>query len=67
MSRSENERLPTELGWRVRDEVVAVEAILRISDKIGEATSLFTEDGEGGSKSTKLLRARGFHAATHGV
>lgn len=60
---AENERLPTELGWNVRDEVVEVQAILRISDMIGKATSLFTGSGEesGGSGTAKKLR-RGFHA-----
>ncbi|KAL2166318.1 hypothetical protein VTG60DRAFT_2950 [Thermothelomyces hinnuleus] len=62
---SENERLPTELGWRVRDEVVRVEAILRISDMIGEATSLLTRDPDGGPAVNITRRAplrRGFHA-----
>ncbi|KAK4143081.1 Chloroperoxidase [Dichotomopilus funicola] len=54
----QHERLPTELGWRVRDEVVSVAAILRISGLIGNATSLFVDSGEGSEK----LR-RGFHAA----
>jgi hypothetical protein len=60
----ENERLPTELGWNVREEVVAVEAILRISDMIGEATSLLTADSDGaaGSNCTKKAPRRGFHA-----
>ncbi|KAK4033342.1 heme-thiolate peroxidase [Parachaetomium inaequale] len=59
-----NERLPSELGWHVRDEVVQVEAILRISDMIGKASSLFTKDSDGGSGSncTKQALRRGFHA-----
>ncbi|KAK4236148.1 heme-thiolate peroxidase [Achaetomium macrosporum] len=59
----QNERLPTELGWRVRDRVVSVKAILRISDMIGSATSLITDSGEGsgGNGMARKLR-RGFHA-----
>ncbi|KAK4118850.1 Cloroperoxidase [Parathielavia appendiculata] len=57
----QNERLPTELGWRVRDEVVQVEAILRISDLIGKATGLLTVDESAGNGTTKKL-PRGFHA-----
>ncbi|EAQ84448.1 hypothetical protein CHGG_08462 [Chaetomium globosum CBS 148.51] len=62
----QNERLPTELGWNVREEVVAVEAILRISNMIGKATSLITNqdsDGSAGSNCTKRGLRRGFHAA----
>ncbi|KXX82063.1 putative sterigmatocystin biosynthesis peroxidase stcC [Madurella mycetomatis] len=60
----QNERLPTELGWRVRDEVVKVEAILSISGMIGRAASLFTDsDGCGGNGTTgHLRRGLGFHA-----
>ncbi|AEO59323.1 hypothetical protein MYCTH_2111533 [Thermothelomyces thermophilus ATCC 42464] len=64
--RAETERLPTELGWRVRDEVVRVEAILRISDMIGEATSLLTRDPGGGPAANVTRRTplrRGFHAS----
>jgi hypothetical protein len=48
----------------VRDEVVQVEAILKISDMIGKATSLITKDSDGGSGSncTKRALRRGFHA-----
>ncbi|KAK4099184.1 Cloroperoxidase, partial [Parathielavia hyrcaniae] len=54
-----NERLPTELGWRVRSEVVQVGAILRISGLIGNATSLLTMDESAGNTTDKI---EGVHA-----
>jgi hypothetical protein len=62
---AENERLPTKLGWRVRNEVVGVKTILRIAGLIGEATSLLTVDETAGNGTAKKLR-RGFHAGVRG-
>jgi hypothetical protein len=62
-SPAENERLPTELGWDVRDNVVDVKAILRISNMIGKATSLFTGSAdESGATGTAEKLRRGFYA-----
>ena len=39
-----NERLPTELGWSTKTEVVTLDDILRVKDMIQNATNLFTDD-----------------------
>ncbi|KLU90169.1 hypothetical protein MAPG_09135 [Magnaporthiopsis poae ATCC 64411] len=57
----QNERLPTELGWSVTNETITVDAVLKIADMIGRATSLLTVDGFADNGMAKKLR-RGFHA-----
>lgn len=54
-----NERLPTELGWSVREDKVTLDDILSVSDIIRNATSLITPSEEG---EQQKLRARDLHA-----
>jgi hypothetical protein len=37
--RLENERLPTELGWKIRDTVIGLDELLSFSEDIYKATS----------------------------
>ncbi|PYH94343.1 Cloroperoxidase [Aspergillus ellipticus CBS 707.79] len=39
----EHERLPTELGWKTKADVVALKDILRVSEMISNATDLITD------------------------
>ncbi|KAI0442789.1 Chloroperoxidase [Xylaria telfairii] len=45
-----NERLPTELGWKKRDDIVSLETILHATDTIRNATKLTTGSGTSVSK-----------------
>ncbi|GAB7362050.1 hypothetical protein MBLNU230_g2084t1 [Neophaeotheca triangularis] len=54
----EHERLPTALGWTVKNETMELNTILSTSNAIRNATNLFTYDGD--SKSTDA-------EATHGA
>lgn len=51
-----NERLPTELGWTRKEATVNIEDILRASEFIRNATSLFT-DSEAGHGSKRDLHS----------
>ncbi|KAJ2985838.1 heme-thiolate peroxidase [Xylaria curta] len=46
----ENERLPTSLGWKRRDEIVSLNTILKATSAIRNATSLFTDSDASLSK-----------------
>ncbi|KAI0849408.1 Cloroperoxidase [Daldinia vernicosa] len=56
----ENERFPTELGWSTRTEVVNIDAILRLSEIIGNASSLITS-----SEAVVSTRRRDLHAGIY--
>lgn len=43
---AENERLPTELGWSVKEDAVTLENILALSEMLRNATSLITDSTE---------------------
>ncbi|KAF2137435.1 uncharacterized protein K452DRAFT_353555 [Aplosporella prunicola CBS 121167] len=62
----ENERFPTELGWKVRDEVVGIMDILRLSKAITDAGNLITGEkaGNGSSKSAAMavMQRRDLHS-----
>ncbi|CAI6333271.1 unnamed protein product [Periconia digitata] len=58
----ENERLPTELGWTRKTQVIKVEDILAINGKIGAATSLFTVDNAPNTTAHDMNRRRDLHA-----
>ncbi|KAL4864993.1 hypothetical protein BDV12DRAFT_188485 [Aspergillus spectabilis] len=58
----ENERLPTELGWTRKLEVVSVEDVLKVSGLISEATSLITGEGSGDHESGGEKRRPDLHA-----
>ncbi|KAI0466589.1 Cloroperoxidase [Xylaria cf. heliscus] len=45
-----NERLPTALGWKRREDIVSLETILHATDTIRNATKLTTGSGTGVSK-----------------
>ncbi|KAI1497363.1 Cloroperoxidase [Biscogniauxia marginata] len=53
----QNERLPVELGWSTKTDVVTLEDILKVSQAIGNATSLFTPD-ESSNTTTPHRRRR---------
>ncbi|KAF9633280.1 Chloroperoxidase [Lasiodiplodia theobromae] len=57
----ENERLPSELGWVRQAEVVKLEDVMRLSEIVGNATSLIT----GGSEASHAKRRRDLHAGLH--
>lgn len=42
---SDNERLPTELGWSAKKDPVTQEAVMGVSAMISKAASLITESG----------------------
>ncbi|KAI0532106.1 Chloroperoxidase [Xylaria digitata] len=46
----ENERLPTALGWKKREEAVSLDTILHATDTIRNATRLFTDSNNSLSK-----------------
>ncbi|KAI1274651.1 Chloroperoxidase [Xylaria sp. FL0933] len=50
----ENERLPTSLGWKKRDDVVSLDNITYATDTIRNATRLYTESNN--ASSTRNLR-----------
>lgn len=52
-----NERLPTELGWKKKDEVVNIEDVLKVSNMIKEAASLITDSEESQSSKRRDLHA----------
>lgn len=56
-----NERLPTELGWTTKTEVVTLEDITRVSDLIRNATSLFTD----AAPASEAAQRRDLHAGGH--
>ncbi|KAE8359094.1 hypothetical protein BDV27DRAFT_149878 [Aspergillus caelatus] len=53
----ENERLPTELGWSRREEVVGLMDIMGVTQMIGNATNLITP-----SKESRAARRRDLHS-----
>lgn len=53
-----NERLPFELGWSTKDFVISVEDIMKVSDMVGEATNLLTDD----AASEKVVRHPDLHS-----
>ncbi|KAI0379379.1 Cloroperoxidase [Hypomontagnella monticulosa] len=53
----ENERLPTELGWSTRSEVITIDIIQRLTQAIGDAANLITP-----SKAVASTRRRNLHA-----
>ncbi len=54
----ENERLPFELGWKTRQEVVYIESVAHVAGLIGQATSLIT-----GTTATTQSKSRDLHGA----
>ncbi|XXH01722.1 hypothetical protein Hte_008083 [Hypoxylon texense] len=56
----ENERFPTELGWSLRDDVVSLDNIAKLTGIIGNATSLITTSEPVVSKKRRDLHAGGF-------
>ncbi|RYP55667.1 hypothetical protein DL769_010071 [Monosporascus sp. CRB-8-3] len=58
-----NERLPYELGWTTREQVVSTEDILKVSNMIDEATNLITPSESNGvaRRSTVVVRRGDLH------
>ena len=54
----EHEKLPTELGWSKKTEMVGLKDILRVTQMISNATSLLT-----GASTT--AKRRDFHGGMH--
>ncbi|KAJ5103881.1 hypothetical protein N7532_004410 [Penicillium argentinense] len=52
----ENERLPTDLGWKKKQEVISLDDIVKLSQMITQATSLLT------AKEGLVVRNRDLHA-----
>lgn len=55
----ENERLPTSLGWRKKNETITLRDILTAVEHIRNATNLIT--GEGGETNASNHRSRDLH------
>ena len=60
--KTENERLPTALGWTKKPNVT-LENITEMSEAVGSATSLFTESSNSttSSNNTATKRRRDLH------
>ncbi|KAL3482132.1 Chloroperoxidase [Aspergillus californicus] len=56
----ENERLPTELGWKAKSEAITQEAVMGVSVMISEATSLLTGSEAAAHKRGDLHAGLGF-------
>lgn len=54
---AENERLPTELGWSRREEVVSLVDIAGVTQMISNATNLITP-----SKESRASRRQDLHS-----
>lgn len=61
-NRTENERLPTELGWSRKTEEVTLEAILAVSDMVGSKVSLLTDEANSTTTKRSLRAVRDLHS-----
>lgn len=51
-----NERLPHELGWTIRDQIVGQDDVMKVSAMIGAAASLLTDDAREASTSDAMQK-----------
>ncbi|KAL4971791.1 Peroxidase, family 2-domain-containing protein [Aspergillus desertorum] len=62
----QQERFPTHLGWKTRDQVVQLGDIMKLSGMIRSMTNLITSDGNSGAASYAILRRADLHAGFRG-